>query len=136
MPQTLRFHSVDMSNFLFGILSNLVLLTVVLIACHVYNRLTPGTALNGARVFVALEFAALLLDTALTFLVFADAQNRYGQFCTPAAFFKRVGTYGVAVLAAFGWHYVACRRTRPRKTRTGKPLVIRTSPYSESHLPM
>ncbi|WP_347880811.1 MULTISPECIES: hypothetical protein [Burkholderiaceae] len=135
MPQTLRLHSVDMSNFLFGILSNFALLAIVLIACRAYNRLTPGAALNGARVFVALELAALLLDTVLTFLVFADAPNRYAPFCTPTAFFKRVGAYGLAVLAAFAWHYVACR-TRPRRTRAGKTLVIRTSPYSESHLPM
>ncbi|PQV52370.1 hypothetical protein [Paraburkholderia sp. BL21I4N1] len=135
MPQTLRLHSVDMSNFLFGILSNLALLAIVLIACHVHSRLTPGAALNGARIFVALELTALLLDTTLTFLVFADAQSRYGPFCTPAAFFRRVGAYGLAMLAAFAWHYVACR-TRPRKTPASKTLVIRTSPYSESHLPM
>src|SRR5579872_4488293 len=87
--RSLRFHSVNMTNFLFDLVSNLVLLAIVLSACHLCNRLIPGAALNGAHVFVALISAALLLDAALTFLVFADAQSRYGTFSTPAAFVER-----------------------------------------------
>ncbi|HYS66516.1 MAG TPA: hypothetical protein VEN30_22255 [Paraburkholderia sp.] len=129
----LRFHSVDMANFLFNLVSNLALLATVLIVCHLCNRLIPGLALNGSHIFAALALAALLLDAALTFLVFADAQNRYGQFSTPSAFFQRASAYGLAVVAAFGWRYLS---RRPRPAKTGDSLVIRTSPYSESHLPM
>ena len=89
-----------MANFLFNLVSNLALLAAVLIVCHLCNRLIPGATLNGPHVFVGLALAALLFDAALTFLVFADAQNRYGQFSTRAAFFQRAGAYGLAGLAA------------------------------------
>lgn len=133
-PQTLRFHSVNMTNFLFDLISNLVLLAIVMSACHLCNRLVPGAALNGAHIFVALAVTALLLDAALTFLVFADAQSRYGRFSTPTAFFERAGAYALAVIAALASRYVT-RRARAAKTNRDT-LVIRTSPYSESHLPM
>jgi hypothetical protein len=130
----LRFHSVNMTNFLFDLVSNLALLAIVLSACRLCNRFVPGAMLNGAHIFVALAAAALLLDAALTFLVFADAQNRYGKFSTSSAFFERAGAYVLAAVAALAWQYAA-RRTRPVKTNNNT-LVIRTSPYSESHLPM
>ncbi|WP_408321894.1 hypothetical protein [Paraburkholderia nemoris] len=132
--RSLRFHSVNMTNFLFDLVSNLVLLAIVLSACHLCNRLVPGAALNGAHVFVALISAALLLDAALTFLVFADAQSRYGTFSTPAAFVERASAYVLAAIAALASRYVA-RRARAAKTNHNT-LAIRTSPYSESHLPM
>ena len=122
-----------MANFLFNLVSNLALLAAVLIVCHLCNRLIPGATLNGPHVFVGLALAALLFDAALTFLVFADAQNRYGQFSTRAAFFQRAGAYGLAGIAAFGWRYLS---RRSRHAKAGDSLVIRTSPYSESHLPM
>jgi hypothetical protein len=75
---TLRFHSTNMTNFLFDLFSNLALLAFVLAACHLGNRLIPGASLNGSHIFAALAWVALLLDAALTFLVFADSQNRYG----------------------------------------------------------
>jgi hypothetical protein len=130
----LRFHSVNMTNFLFDLVSNLVLLAIVLSACHLCNRLVPSAALNGAHVFVVLVSAALLLDAALTFLVFADAQSRYGRFSTPTAFFERAGAYALAAITALASRYVT-RRARTVKTNHDT-LVIRTSPYSESHLPM
>jgi hypothetical protein len=132
--KSLRFHSVNMTNFLFDLVSNLALLAIVLFACHLCNRLIPGAALNGARIFVALASAALLLDAALTFLVFADAQNRYGKFSESGAFLERAGAYALAAIAALAWRY-AVRRSRPAKANKDM-LVIRTSAYSESHLPM
>jgi hypothetical protein len=132
--RSMRFHSVNMTNFLFDLVSNLALLAIVLSACHLCNRLVPGAALNGAHIFVALASAALLLDAALTFLVFADAQSRYGKFSTSSAFFERASAYVLAAIAAFAWQYAA-RCARPAKTNN-HALVIRTSPYSESHLPM
>lgn len=129
----LRLHSVNMTNFLFDLVSNLVFLAIVLVACRLCNRLVPNATLNGAYVFVALTSTALLLDAALTFLVFADVQNRYGKFSTSSAFFERAGADALAAIAALAWEYVA-RRTRPAKA--GGTLTIHTSPYSESHLPM
>lgn len=124
-----------MSNFLFDLVSNLVLLVIVLGACHLCNRLVPGAVLNGAHIFVALVSAALIFDVALTFLVFADAQNRYGKFSMPTAFFERAGAYVLAAIAALVLRYMARRRVRAARTNDNT-LVIRTSPYSESHLPM
>lgn len=93
-----------------------------------------GRRAQWAHIFVALALAALLLDAALTFLVFADAQSRYGQFSTSSAFFERAGAYVLAAMAALAWRYAA-RRTRAAKTNKNT-LVIRTSAYSESHLSM
>ncbi|MFL9908021.1 hypothetical protein P0D84_17235 [Paraburkholderia sp. RL17-337-BIB-A] len=123
-----------MTNFLFDLVANLALLAIVLFACHLCNRLVPGAALNGAHIFIALAWTALLLDAALTFLVFADAQNRYGKFSNSSAFFERASTYVLAAIAALAWRY-ATRRMRTAKANMNT-LVIRTSPYSESHLPM
>ncbi|WP_025601540.1 hypothetical protein [Burkholderia sp. WSM2230] len=124
-----------MTNFLFDLVSNFALLAIVLIACHVCNRLIPGAPLNGPSVFAALALAAVLLDAALTFLVFADARTRYGQFSTPSAFFVRSAAYALTVIVAFAWAGVR-RRNRSAKASPGKGLVIPTSPYSKSHLPM
>jgi hypothetical protein len=123
-----------MTNFLFGLVSNLALLAIVLFVCHLCNRFIPGAALNGAHIFVALVLAAVLLDAALTFLVFADAQNRYGKFSESNAFLERAGTYALAAVAALAWRYATRRRRAARADMDA--LIIRTSPYSESHLPM
>ncbi|WP_144110149.1 hypothetical protein [Paraburkholderia sp. BCC1886] len=143
-----------MTHFLFDLVSNLVLLAVVLTLCAMYNWLCnrlrnqpiPGTTLDGALIFVALALAALLLDAALTFLVFADAQNRYGQFASPAAFYERAAAYALAAFVALGWRAISRRvfvhnghsghSRHSTKRRGGEPLTIQTSPYSESHLPM
>jgi hypothetical protein len=124
-----------MVNFLFDVMSNLVLLAAALLVCGLYNRLTAGPTVNGAYVFAALATTALALDAALTFLVFADAQNHYGQFSTPAAFCQRAGAYLLSIAVAFAWQSVAHRK-RATRMHADKALVIRTSPYSESHLRM
>jgi chromate transport protein ChrA len=137
-PRPQHFHWIDMANFLFGFVVNLALFVVVLFACHVYNRLTSGSLINGSHVFIALAFTALVLDAVLSLVVFADARNRYGQFSASAAFFDRACAYALAIVAASVWSHVARRARRARQTKlgAGKPLVIRTSPYSESHLRM
>lgn len=122
-----------MANFLFDLVSNLALFVIVSIACSLHNRFSSGPALNGLPVFTALSSTALALDAALTFLVFADARNHYGQFSTPAAFWQRASAYVLAIVAAFAWHYVAHRK-RPAKAGANETVVIHTSPYSESHL--
>ncbi|MFM0741339.1 hypothetical protein PQQ51_29235 [Paraburkholderia xenovorans] len=127
-----------MTNFLFDLLSNLALLILVLILSHLCNRLIPGATFNGARIFIGLAATALLLDAALTFLVFADAQNRYGAFSAPVAFFERAGAYASASVAALLWRYAARRRRPLKRGVHGKHdvVIIHTSPYSESQLPM
>jgi hypothetical protein len=124
-----------MTNFLFDLVSNLALLAIVRVACGICNRTVPRAALNGSYVFVALALTAILFDAALTFLVFADARTRYGQFSTSAAFFARSAAYGLAIIAAIAWRNVD-RRKASTKVEADKPLVIQTSPYSESQLPM
>ncbi len=133
----LRFHCTDMTNFLFDLFSNLALLAFVLAACHLCNRLMPDASLslNGSRVFTVLASIAFLFDAVLTFLVFADSQNRYGQFSTPVAFFERACAYLLAIVAAFAWLHMT-RRSGPTQASTGETVVIHTSQYSKSHLPM
>lgn len=107
-----RFHSIDMTNFLFDLASNLALLAIVLVACNGCNRLIPGAAIDGSRVFSALALTAMLLDAALTFLVFADSRTRYGQFSTPTAFFVRSAAYALAIVAAVAWRSFGRRNRR------------------------
>jgi hypothetical protein len=75
------------------------------------------------------------LDAALTFHVFADARTRYGQYSTQAAFFQRAGAYLLAIVAALAWDH-RTRRNHAARVRADAALVIRTSAYSESRLPM
>lgn len=117
------------------LLSNLALLVIVQTACCLHNRFTSGPAIDGRSVFTALALLAFLLDATLTFLVFADARSRYGQFGSSDAFFGRACAYGLAIIAAFAWRSVA-RRLRREQVSTDKPVVIHTSPHSESQLPM
>lgn len=131
-PKNPRFHSDTMSNFLFDLAANLAILATLLVACHLCNLARPDLALNGGYVYLVLASTALVFDAALTFLVFADARSRYGQFSTPSAFAERASAYALACALAL---YCASR-IRRAKTKTGEVLVIRTSAYSESHLPM
>jgi hypothetical protein len=105
-----RFHSDTMSKFLFDLTANLVILATLLVACHLCNLARPDLALNGGYVY------------------------RYGQFSTPSAFAERASAYALACALAL---YCASRtRVRRAKAKTDDVLVIRTSAYTESHLPM
>ena len=113
-----------MINFLLDLISNLVILAALLAVCCVINWMRPDVKLNGYRVFVVLVAIALVFDAALTFLVFADSQARYGKFSTTDAFLARMAAWltasGVAVLLS---------RMRSRKVagRADARAVIRTS---------
>jgi hypothetical protein len=123
-----------MSNFLFDLVTNLAILTTVLIACHLCNLTRPDLALNGGYVFVLLVATAMLFDATLTFLVFADAPSRYGKFSSPAEFVQRASACALAcVIGLFVARRVRMRRAKNQESDT---IVIRTSPYTESHLPM
>jgi chromate transport protein ChrA len=124
-----------MTNFLFDLLSNLALLAIVSMACHLYNRFGAGAPLSGPVIFIMLALIACVLDGLLTFLVFAEAQSRYGQFAETTSFLQRAGAYALAIVIAFSWHRMAERR-RAAKSDADQAVVIRTSPYSESRLHM
>lgn len=131
-----RFHSYFMSNFLFDLVMNLALLTMLLIACHACNCVRPGLALNGGYVFVLLGVAATAFDAALTFLVFADARSHYGKFSSPTEFVHRASAYAIAgVIAMFIGRHLHLRTDRT-KDQAADSVVIQTSAYTESHLPM
>ena len=80
---------------------------------------------GGYLVFVVFVAIALLFDAALTFLVFADSQARYGKFSTVQAFIPRL----VAYLTASGIAIVLSRmRSRKATGRADACTVLRTSP--------
>ena len=123
-----------MINFLLDLITNLIILAVLLTACWGINLSRPGTKVNGYRVFVVLVAVALLFDSALTVLVFADAQARYGQFSTTEAFIARAGAYLTACCVA-----VVLDRMHRRKaaTRDDEHAAIRpstTAAYTKSQL--
>jgi hypothetical protein len=123
-----------MNNLLFDLAINLAILTTLLIACHLCNLVRPDLELNGGYVFAILAATAMLFDAALTFLVFADAQNHYGKFSSPSDFVQRASACALVCAIAI---YVA-RRARMHRTKSpaGETIVIHTSAYTESHLPM
>jgi hypothetical protein len=82
-----------MINFLLDLISNLIILAVLLTACCVINWMRSDAKPNGYLVFVVFVAIALLFDAALTFLVFADSQARYGKFSTVQAFIPRLAAY-------------------------------------------
>jgi hypothetical protein len=123
-----------MSNFLFDLATNLAILATLLIVCHLCNLARPDLALNGGYTYLVLAATALVFDATLTFFVFADAPSRYGKFSTPSAFVERACAY--TLVCALALYCARCLRIRMAKTKASQALVIRTSPYSESHLPM
>jgi O-antigen ligase len=123
-----------MSNFLFDLATNLAILATLLIACHLCNLAKRDLALNGGYVYLVLATTALVFDATLTFCVFADAPSRYGKFSSPNAFVERACAYTLTCALAL---YCARRvRLHRNKAKAGDALVIRTSPYTESQLPM
>ncbi|WP_245253948.1 hypothetical protein [Paraburkholderia sp. LEh10] len=130
---TQRFHLNVMINFLLDLISNLIILAVMLAACCVINWMKPDAKANGYLAFVVFVALALLFDAALTFLVFADSQARYGRFSTTGAFVARLAAYAAASAIA-----ICLARVRSRKPAeaSNKPPVIGTSPYTDSRLPM
>jgi hypothetical protein len=124
-----------MANFLFYLASNLGLLAAVLLACKLHSRFTSRTSANGAYMFMTLASSAFAFDAALTFLVFADAQTRYGQFSAQTAFYQRAGAYMIAIIAALGWHRAVRPRHAARQPIDNSP-VTHTRAIPDSHHPM
>lgn len=118
-----------MFNFLLDLISNLIILAVLLTACCAFNWMRPDARVNGYLVFVVFIAIALLFDTALTFLVFADSQARYGKFSTTNAFIPRIAAYLTACGIAI---YLSRMRNRKNAGRADERGVIRASAYTNS----
>jgi hypothetical protein len=70
--------------------------------------------------------------------LFADAPGRYGKSSTPRASVGRACVYTVVytLVCPLVPCCARCLRIRMKKAKASHALVIRTSPYRESHLPM
>ncbi|MDE1183400.1 hypothetical protein [Paraburkholderia sp.] len=131
---TQRFHGKLVSNFLSFLLLNFGLLAAVLAVCGLCQWIWPDTALKRRSMCTLTAISALTLDAALTFLVFSDARNRYGQFSNADAFVVRALAYVAAgAIAVCGIELLHRARI---KSNTPPHLVIKTSPYTDSRLPM
>jgi nitrate reductase gamma subunit len=127
-----------MYNFACCLFSNLVLLAVVQLACWFIRAMRPDLSVRGERVFIGMMVIAGVFDAALTFLVFAEASGPWQVYHPVSAFFARCLAYAIAVAVAL---ILARRATRRSERNTNEPsqdgaLVIETSPYSKSTLPM
>jgi hypothetical protein len=105
---------------LFHLLWIFALLAVVLAVCCVVNWLWPDESLDGSRIFVTVALFALGFDAALTFLVFADSQQRYGRFSSAIGFAGRACAYGLAGAAGFCF----ARLREQRRSRRFQALRI------------
>jgi len=123
-----------MINFLLDLITNLIILAGLLTACWAINLSRPGAKVNGYRVFAVLIAIALLFDAALTFLVFADSQARYGQFSTTEAFMSRAGAYVIACCVAAVLERLHRRKAAARDDERAAVRTSATGAYSKSPL--
>ena len=126
-----------MVNFICFLLWNLALLFAVRVGCWLIVCARPDLTVNGTRIFVGLMAIALAFDTAVTFLVFADAGGPWQAHNPSETFPERAFAYALAALMAL---LIArhARRQDSREARDGPAGAqeIETSPYSKSTLPM
>ncbi|WP_322094651.1 hypothetical protein [Paraburkholderia bannensis] len=132
-----------MYNFACCLLSNLVLLAAVHLVCWFVHAMRPDLSIPAERVFVGMIAIAFVFDAALTFLVFADATGPWQRYHPVSAFFARAVAYALAVTVALVHaRRAAAKRAAREQGKSGKKsgkdsaLVIETSPYSKSTLPM
>ncbi|CAG9256597.1 hypothetical protein [Paraburkholderia unamae] len=129
-----------MVNFICFLLWNLALLVAVRVGCWLIHCTRPDLTLHGTRVFVVLMAIALVFDTAITFLVFADAGGAWKAHNPSETWPERALAYALAallaLLAARRARRVESRKARSTRTAPEGALEIETSPYSKSTLPM
>lgn len=138
-----------MLDFLSFLLWNLALLAAVRVSCWLIRCARPDLSLHGTRVFLGLMAIALVFDTAVTFLVFADAGGPWRVHNPSETYSERAYSYVLAALVALlvARHMKQRRVSREQResressrSRNGKApegaLEIKTSPYSKSTLPM
>jgi hypothetical protein len=123
-----------MVNFFCFLFWNLALLAAARVACWLVRCARPDIALNGTRVFLGLIAIALVFDTAVTFLVFAEAGGPWQEHNPSETYPERALAYVLAALIA----QLAARLARRREARKAAAgaLEIETSAYSKSTLPM
>ncbi|QGZ62220.1 hypothetical protein [Paraburkholderia acidisoli] len=126
-----------MLDFVCFLFWNLALLGAVQLACWLIRCARPDLTPHGTRIFLGLMTIALAFDTALTFLVFADAGGPWRMHNPSETYGERASAYVLAALLALMLaRYLKQRETRqPRQPAQG-PVEIETSPYSKSTLPM
>lgn len=95
----------------------------------------PDLRVRGTRVFISMIVLALVFDTTLTFLVFADAGGAWRSHNPADTFFARTAAYLLAAALAIALARFGTRRSAQRGIPPGA-LVIETSPYTKSTLPM
>ncbi|HKT96059.1 MAG TPA: hypothetical protein VJS30_05945 [Paraburkholderia sp.] len=121
--------------FICYLLSNLALLAAVHLACGFIRAMRPDLRVRGTRVFIGVIALAFVFDAALTFLVFADAGGPWRDHKPAETFFARSAAYLLAAVLAIALARFGSRRSAQRGTPPGA-LVIETSPYTKSTLPM
>lgn len=125
-----------MDIFVCCLLSNLALLAAVQLACAFTRAMRPDLNVRGTRVFLGVIALAFLFDAALTFLVFADARGPWRAYHPADTFFARAVAYLLAAALAAVLARIAKQRGARRSTTAPGALVIETSPYTKSTLPM
>jgi hypothetical protein len=123
-----------MENFFCFLFWNLALLAAVRFGCWLVRCARPDLSLNGTRVFLGLIAIALVFDTVVTFLVFAEAGGPWQAHNPSETYPERALAYiSSALLALLAVRFA--RRREARKAPAGS-LQIETSAYSKSTLPM
>jgi hypothetical protein len=125
-----------MYTFVCCLLSNLALLAAVQLACWLIRAMRPDLTVRGTRVFIGMIALALVFDAALTFLVFADAGGPWRARNPEETFFERAAAYVLAAALAIAFARLAHKRSNARSKTPPGALVIETSPYTKTTLPM
>lgn len=140
LPASRRPLALLMHNFVCCLLSNLVLLAVVRMACWFIRAMRPDLTPHATRLFIGMMAILCAFDAALTFLVFADAGGPWAIYHPVSAFFARTVAYALAAAVALALARRAARRNARERHANERSkdgaLVIETSPYSKSTLPM
>ncbi len=141
LPAFRRPSARSMHNFVCCLLSNLVLLAVVRLACWFIRAMRPDLRPHATRIFVGMMAILCVFDAALTFLVFAEAGGPWTIYHPVSAFFARTVAYALAVAVALALARRDARERHATERHAGErgkdgALVIETSPYSKSTLPM
>jgi hypothetical protein len=118
----------------FALILNCVLLAVAIFVCNTLNVGRRGPLLNGAMIFLAFCFLAMILDLALTF-VFASAtttdRERYIDLSSFSSFGERLIAYAIPGAVAL----IKALRFRGRQPQPKRGVMIQTSEYTQSELP-
>ncbi|WP_277183418.1 hypothetical protein [Caballeronia sp. BR00000012568055] len=131
------------------LLFNLALLGVMLFICRTINASQGKLIWNGAMLFFVLCSLAMVLDYTLT-MVFASASfhdhTQYESMSSRTAWAGRILSYVIPCVLSLLLALRFRKRQRFAAKRAGTtastsidedgPVVIRTSPYTESELPL